>query len=210
MYRGKLLSVTLHLFTPFIIGDTEGHDQWCGHYKSRTANIKQLCRYCECPTRKSYYSKSRDYCRRTPAQVNQLVCDGKLESLQLLLQQYWKKAFDDVRFGFHTNRGIFGACPAQMLHLVLIGWFKNVVESFFVQAGRASNGVKKDYNKLCVQISGDLRRHCHSDCELPRTVFSKGFSTAANMPGHEYTGCLLVMMISFQQTTLFREIFGDK
>jgi hypothetical protein len=79
-------------------------------------------------------------------------------------------------------------------HLVLIGWFKNVVESLFMQAGRASNSMK-DYNELCVQISGDLRRH--SDREPPRTVFSKGFSTAANMPGHEYAGCLLVMLISF-------------
>ena len=137
---------------------------------------------------KSYYSKSRDFRRRNPEQVNRLVSDGKLESLQLLSQQYLKHASDDVRFGFHNNRCIFGACPAEMLHLVLIGWFKNVVESFFMQAGRASNGVLKAYNKLCFQISGDLRRH--SDRELPCTAFSRGFSTAANMPGNECTGWL--------------------
>jgi hypothetical protein len=42
MFRGESLPVTLHLFTPFIIGDTESHDQLCGHYKSCTTNVKQL------------------------------------------------------------------------------------------------------------------------------------------------------------------------
>ena len=67
----------------------------------------------------------------------------------------------------------------------------------------------KGYSKLCVQISGDLRRH--SDRELPCTVFSKGVSTAANMPGHEYTGCLLVMLISFQtDKALSQEAKGEE
>ena len=114
-----------------------------------------------------------------------------------------KKAFDNVRFGLHNTRGIFSACPAEMLHLVLIGWFKTVVESFFKQAGKGSVAVK-DYNALCVDISLQLRRH--SDRDLPRMFFSKGFSTAAYLPGHEYAGCLIVMLISFH-TTRFSEIF---
>ena len=70
--------------------------------------------------------------------MNQLISDGKLESLQLLSQEYLKNTFDDVRFGFHNNsRGIFGACgPAEMLHLVHTGWwFKNIVEESFLCAG---------------------------------------------------------------------------
>jgi len=208
-YRGQLLDVVLRLYIPFIVGDTEGHDQLCGHYKSRTAGVKQLCRFCECPTMMSSNSKSRDYRKRTPAIMNRIIRKGTdrcLDDLKDMSQQYLKNAFDNVRFGLHNTRGVFGACPAEMLHLVLIGWFKTVVESFFKQAGKGSIAVK-DYNALCVDISLQLKRH--SDRDLPRVCFSKGFSTAANLPGHEYAGCLIVMLISFH-TTRFFEIFGSR
>jgi hypothetical protein len=57
-----------------------------------------------------------------------------------------------------------------------------------------------------VDISLQLKRH--SDRDLPRMCFSKGFSTAVNLPGHEYAGCLIVMLISFQTTSFF-EIFRN-
>jgi hypothetical protein len=94
-----------------------------------------------------------------------------------------------------------------MLHLVLIGWFKTVVESFFKQAAAGKGSIAvKDFNALCVDISLQLKRH--SDRDLPRVCFSKGFSTAANLPGHEYAGCSIVMLISFH-TTRFFESFGN-
>ena len=44
-FRGKSFpGVLLPPFVPFIIGDTEGHNSLCGHYKSRTAGVAQLCR----------------------------------------------------------------------------------------------------------------------------------------------------------------------
>jgi len=43
-YRGKSYPTILHPYIPFIIGDTEGHDTLCGHYKSRTSAVAQLCR----------------------------------------------------------------------------------------------------------------------------------------------------------------------
>jgi hypothetical protein len=36
-------------------------------------------------------------------------------------QQFLINAFDSVRFGLHNNRGIFGACPGEILHLILLG-----------------------------------------------------------------------------------------
>jgi hypothetical protein len=51
----QIVSVILHLFVPFIIGDTEGHDALYGHYKSCTARVAQLCQACECPNMVSGY-----------------------------------------------------------------------------------------------------------------------------------------------------------
>jgi hypothetical protein len=50
-YHGKTFQTVLHPYVPFIIGDTEGHDTLCGHYKSCTsvfhscvgnANVQQI------------------------------------------------------------------------------------------------------------------------------------------------------------------------
>ena len=43
MFRGKSFPVVLHPYLPFIIGDTEGHDDLCGHCKSCTKGVAQLC-----------------------------------------------------------------------------------------------------------------------------------------------------------------------
>jgi hypothetical protein len=46
-----------------------------------------------------------------------------------------------------------------------------------------------------------------SDRDVLSTKTRKGFSsTASNIPGHEYAGCLFVMLISFY-TSRFQEIF---
>ena len=47
----------------------------------------------------------------------------------------------NVRFGQHNARGIFGACPGEMLHLITLGWFKYCLKSFSHQAG-AKQGKK--------------------------------------------------------------------
>ncbi|KAI2500694.1 hypothetical protein MHU86_13777 [Fragilaria crotonensis] len=202
-YHGKSFQTVLHPYVPFIIGDTEGHDTLCGHYRSRTSGVSQLCRVCECPTEKSGWSKGRYFTRRTPAAVNDLVHRGNLEGLKLKSQHYLSNAFDTVRFGQHDKRGIFGACPGEILHLVLIGWFKYVVESFFAQAGKNSIAVQK-YVTLCHDIGLQLDRQ--SDRNVPRTSF-RDFSTASNIPGNEYAGCLFIMLISMH-TSRYTEIFA--
>lgn len=202
-FRGKTYPVVLHPFIPFIIGDTEGHDGLCGHYKSRTAGVSQLCRACECPTLLSGYSKSRDFPLRKPRIINKMVRDQNIAALKANSQQYLKNAFDNVRFGLHNDRGIFGACPGEILHLILIGWFKNVVDSFFKQIGKDSEYAQR-YNTLLLDINQCLARQ--SDRDVPSTNATKGFSSTANIPGHEYAGILFVMLISFY-TSRFQDTF---
>jgi hypothetical protein len=116
-------------FIPFIIGDTEDHAALCGHYKSCTAGVAQLCQACKCPTMVCGYSKARDYARRKPKIFDKLVRKKKFLELKAMSEQYLNIAFDNVQLGMHNDHGIFGACPGEILHLILISWFRNVVDS---------------------------------------------------------------------------------
>jgi hypothetical protein len=122
-YNNKIYPVVFQPYVLFIIGDTEGHNRLCGHYTARFSAVKQLCRVCECPTNFNGYSKSK-FAHRLPKDINKLVERGHLDGLKSLLQNYRKNGFDSVRFGLHNKRGIFGACPGEMLHLISLGWFK--------------------------------------------------------------------------------------
>ena len=201
-YRGKSYPTVLHPFVPFIIGDTEGHDGLCGHYRSRTANVAQLCRTCECPTMKMGWSKGRSFPKRTPSNINRLVRSRSFDVLQSKSQHLLANAFDNIRFGSHSDRGIFGACPAEILHLMMLGWFKYTVRSFFRQIGEKTIACRK-YVRLCLDISSQLGRQ--SDREIPR-ITTNDFSSASNIPGHEYAGVLLIMLLAFE-TSRYGEIF---
>jgi hypothetical protein len=200
--RGKSNPTVLHPYIPFIIGDTEGHDALCGHYKSRTGGVAQLCRACKCPTMKSGWSKGWQFAKRKPSAINRLVHAKSFDVLQSKSQHMLVNAFDKVRFGAHSDRGIFGACPGEILHLVLLGWFKYIVKSFFKQIGQSSAAGRK-YSRLCQDIASQLVRQSNRD--IPRTT-TNDFSSASNIPGHEYAGILLIMLLAFE-TTRYGEVF---
>ena len=133
-YRGKVYDVVLHPYVPFIVGNTEGYDRLCGHYTARFKAVKQLCQACQCPTELSGYSEAK-YLHRKPRNINRLVDCADLDRLKLQSQNNLKNGFDDVRFGMHNDRDIFGACPGEMLHLISLGWFKFCLDAFTYQAG---------------------------------------------------------------------------
>jgi hypothetical protein len=127
--------------------------------------------------------------------------------LRALSQNYIKNGLNKVRFGQHNARGIFGACPGEILHLITLGWFKYCLESFSRQAGAKKgkkSGALERYDALCAEIGSAMVRR--SDRDLPRTNFPKGFSTGANLMGHEIPGCLLVKLFALH-TSRFRQIF---
>jgi hypothetical protein len=94
-----------------------------------------------------------------------------------------------------------------MLHLVSLGWFKYCLEAFASQAGGEECLALKRYDRLCVSIGTQLSRH--SDRDLPRMNFPKGFSSGTNLMGHKITGCLMVKLFALH-TTRFRQIFPPK
>ena len=202
-YNGAIHPIVFHPFVPFIIGDTEGHDRLCGHYTARFSQVQQLCRICECPTNFTGYSKSK-FPHRLPRKMDTLVRKGLTGELQLLSQNYLKNGFAGVRFGMHNQRGIFGACPGEMLHLISLGWFKYCLQAFSAQAGPKSSALR-GYDQLCAKLGTKLSRQ--SDRDVPRTNFPKGFSSGSNLMGHEMAGCLLVKLFALH-TTCFRTIFN--
>jgi hypothetical protein len=177
--NGKIHSVVFHPYVPFIIGDTEGHNCLCGHYTARFSKIQQLCRICKCPTSLTGHSKSKfPHC--LPNGINELVRMAKINKLKMLLQNYLKNGFAEVGFGMRNWRGIFGACPGEMLHVISLGWFKYCLEAFSAQAGLKLL-VLKQYNMLGANLGIRLSRQ--SDRNIPRINFTKGFSSASNLMG---------------------------
>ena len=162
-YRNRKIPVTFRMYVPFIVGDTEGHDRFCGHFTTRFPGIHELCRICECSTKKSGYFKS-NFPYRLPSRVNRAVARYGTDALHAMSQQKLINGFRKVRFGSHNERGIFRACPGEILHLVLIGWFKYCITSFSSQAGLKSKCIGQ-YDVLSAEIGKSLSRQ--SDRELP-------------------------------------------
>jgi hypothetical protein len=75
--------------------------------------------------------------------IHALVQKAKTNELKLLSQNYVKNGFAEVAFGLHNRRGVFGACPGEMLHLISLGWFKYCLEAFSAQAGPKSVALKQ-------------------------------------------------------------------
>lgn len=194
-YKGQILPVTFKLYVPFIKGDTDEHDRHCGSYTSRGQNVAQLCRYCQCPNEDTD-NPTANYPLKTKPMIQQLVDAGDLDGLQMLSQQYIRNAWYDVLFGLHNEMGVHGACPSEMLHALLLGWFKYVRHIFFAQTGLASQ-LSDLINALAKQY-GKFFRH-QSDRNKPRTNFAKGIKKGKLM-AREYTGLLLILLAVLRST----------
>jgi hypothetical protein len=77
-----------------------------------------------------------------------------------------------------------------MLHAILLGMFKYMKECFFLQIGKTSL-LAQEINALA-QKYGELLA-CQSNCDMPKTKFSKGIHGKGKIMAKEYTGVLLLM-----------------
>ena len=189
VYNGKLYkNIKFIIFVPFVKCDTEEADALCGRYKVRTGNVKQICRYCHCPTNKADDPRVT-HKMKTQQEIQKLIDKGRLDKLKDLSQHNIQNAFYEVTFHQANDGGIHGACPSEMLHAILLGIFKYVREHFFQVLGPTSN-LAEDINGLSKMYGTLLSRQ--SDRSLPNTNFSKGVQKG-KLTGKEYRGVLLVM-----------------
>ena len=193
IYDGRSFEVEFVFFVPFIRCDTDEADKLCGSYTNRTRHVAQLCRYCKCPTQQSDNIRAK-YAKKTPKMIGKLVEKKDLEGLRKLSQQYIQNALYKIRFGAHTDQGVHGACPLEMLHAVLLGHFPTIRDTFFEQIGPTSHRAKK-LNTLASEFGRLLSRQ--SDRDMPKTKFSGGIRRGKLM-AKEYTGIILVLLITIK------------
>jgi len=194
IYNGRSFrGVEFVFFVPFIRCDTDEADKLCGSYTNRTANVAQLCRYCMCPTAESDNIRAK-YRKKTPKIIAKLVERQDEEGLRKLSQRNLHNAFHKVRFGMHTDQGVHGACPLEMLHAILLGHFPMIRDFFFWKVGVDSMSAKT-LNILASEYGRLLSRQ--SDRDMPKTKFSGGIRRGKLM-AKEYTGILLVLLITIK------------
>jgi len=93
IYNGRTFNdVEFVFFVPFVRCDTDEADKLCGAYTNRTANVKQLCRYCCCPTNQSDNIRAK-FKKKTPKMIGKLVEKRDTEGLKMISQQNLHNAF---------------------------------------------------------------------------------------------------------------------
>ena len=192
-YRGTTYEVEFVPFMIFMKCDTQEGDMLCGSYTSRTKNVKQLCRYCLCPTDATDNPQARFGFKTVPL-VKALVDANDLLALQAMSQHCIDNAFHKIRFSPINNRGIHGATPSEMLHAILLGIFPTIRDVLFEQIGDKSQmavdfqGLAMLYGKLCGR---------QSERGLPKCSFNSGIREG-KLNAKEYRGILLVIAAVFR------------
>ena len=195
-YKGKIYpDIHYKLFTPIIKCDTEEGDMLCGKYKTRTKNVKHICRICHCPTCNAD-KYSVNYPHKTQEQIKKLVSKANLVKLQMISQHYLKNSWYDIRFNLGNARGIHGATPSEMLHAILLGDFKYVRDIFFSFVGDSA-AVSHEINGLA-KVYGKLFSH-QSDRSFGSTNFGKGIREGKLM-AKDYRGVLLNLAAVLRST----------
>jgi hypothetical protein len=182
-------------YVHFIKCDTKEADKLVGKYGSRGPNVKQICRYCCCPTDKSDNTRV-NYPHKTLNMIKDLIQNSNQEGLKAISQHPLGNAWYPLNFGTHSNEGVHRACPIEMLHALLLGIFKYVCDMFFEQIGGSSQ-LSMGINSL-TSLYGELLSH-HSDHDMPRLKFSNGIQERKLM-ANEYPGMLLLLAITMNSS----------
>ena len=121
-YKNKDHAVRMKFPLLCVIGDTEGHDKCCGR-KCGRSKLSSLCRYCSCPTTSTDIPtsiKEAGWKYINGPYISKLVAENDIAKLDELCYHPIENAFDDVVFCDPT-RGINGAAPAEVLHVIQHG-----------------------------------------------------------------------------------------
>lgn len=208
-YKGEVKQLHFLPFIMFIKGDTVEHDKHTGHYGARNKGVKNLCRYCVCPTEETDEPYT-NHGRKTPKMVTDLVRKKDYAGLKAISQQYIYNVWYEFDFGHHNGLGVHGACPMEHLHWIQLGMYKYARSSFFDQTGVDSQ-LSITINLIASQMGWLFQRQ--SDREYPRTKFTKGVQKGSLM-AHEMTGVMLVLTAVLcstrGRTALLNETHGQQ
>jgi hypothetical protein len=196
-YRGRLYK-DLHLvfFSIMVKCDTDEAELLVGKYRSRGKHVKNLCRYCTCPTADTD-NPLANYPHKTVPMIKKLVADNDLKGLNDISQHNIHNAWHKIRFSPVNDQGIHGACPSEMLHALLLGLFKYLRQIFFTHIGPTTDmaleidGLASQYGELfCRQ----------SERDLPKCKFGEGILKGGKLMAKEYRGVLLVIAAVLRST----------
>ena len=188
-YRGKTYKdVEFVPYVVFVKCDTDEGDLLCGSFKTRTGNVKNLCRYCTCPTKESNLVNAK-FPFKTVSMIKPSILLNDAEQLRQISQQLIDNAWYKVRFSPESSRGIHGATPMEMLHQILLGIFKYTRDCFFAQIGKTSQ-LANEINALAQKFGVEFGRQAGRD--LPKCSFKQGIRKGKLM-AKEYRGVLMVM-----------------
>ena len=193
-WKGRLHYLLFIPFVPFVKGDGVEHDKHCGKYGSRTKGVKQLCRYCCCPTNLTD-QPHLDFPRKTKPMILELIRKKQEPELKDLSQSLIWNAWYEIRFGLHNDYSIHGGTPIEMIHWIKLGMYKYSRNMLFEQTGKGEIG--KNLN-ICATNMGWLFQR-QSEKSFPRTKFTRGVMKGKLM-AHEFTGVILVLVAALRSS----------
>lgn len=186
-------------FVPYVVFvkcDTDEGDELCGKFKTRTGGVKNLCRYCTCPTQESDLVNAK-FPFKTVSMIKPVIISNNEQALREISQQLIDNAFYKIRFSPESSRGIHGATPSEMLHAILLGIFKYLRNMFFEQIGESSR-LAEEIDALAQKYGVQFGRQSGRD--LPKCKFTQGIRRG-KLQAKEFRGILLVMAAVLRSDT---------
>lgn len=196
-YRGKTYkNLEFIPYVIFVKCDNQEADQLCGSFTSRSHGVKQLCRYCICPTEDTHNPQA-DYIKKSVSLIKPLADAKDIEGLRQMSQQCIDNAWYKVRFSPAIEaRSIHGASPADMLHTNLLGTMMMHRDVFYEQIGHSS-ALAEEIDNLS-QLYG-MQTARQSERDMPKCKFTSGIREG-KLNAKEYRGVLLVMAAMLRST----------
>ena len=180
-------TVLLKFFIQFIVGDTAGHNDLCGH-------IQKRCRTDKRSEDKLSSFEDNDF---QPITMRDIVnCQGDPKQLHVLgIRPRVPNVFYYLPFA-DRKRGIYGSTPFERLHVFSLGIFQYIIESFSDMIGEkdSKKAEKDEYNTHFRAIASYLRRQ--SERDIPRFTDKVDFTGNARMTGREVMGNMVILAVS--------------
>jgi len=142
--KGGWKDVILKIPLLHVIGDTQGHDKFCGKYGTYTKGVRRYCRYCSTPSSKNTDGFYEGWQHTLPQEVDAIICSGDSSAMkEISVHDLPMNAFRLLDYG-GCERGINGATPAEPLHVIQQGLTPVFLEFVFCMKSTSKEKIKED------------------------------------------------------------------